>query len=54
MEKITLTPNGEKYLVLEAECITPDNFAGKTLDQIGDLTVWEGNTTHQLEQVLRH
>jgi formylmethanofuran dehydrogenase subunit C len=48
MEKVTLTPNGEKYLVLEAECITPDAFAGKTLEQIADLTVWEGNTTHRL------
>ena len=43
MEKVTLTPNGEKYLVLEAECITPDNFAGKTLEQIADMQVWEGN-----------
>jgi formylmethanofuran dehydrogenase subunit C len=48
MEKVTLTPNGEKYLVLEAECITPDNFAGKTLEQIADLQVWEGNTVHRL------
>lgn len=48
MEKITLTPNGEKFLVLEAECITPDNFAGKTLQQIAELKVWEGNTTHNL------
>ena len=48
MEKVTLTPNGEKYLVLEADCITPDNFAGKTLDQVRDLPVWEGNTVHKL------
>jgi formylmethanofuran dehydrogenase subunit C len=48
MEKVTLTPNGEKYLVLEAECITPDIFAGKTLEQIADLKVWEGNTVHRL------
>lgn len=48
MEKVTLTPNGEKYLVLEAECITPDNFAGKTLEQIASLPVWEGNTVHRL------
>jgi formylmethanofuran dehydrogenase subunit C len=48
VEKITLTPNGEKYLVLEAECITPDTFAGKTLEEIKALKVWEGNTTHPL------
>lgn len=49
MKKITLTPReGEKYLVLEADCITPDNFAGKTIDEIKELKVWEGNTTWPL------
>lgn len=48
MEKITLTPNGEKYLVLEAETITPDAFAGKTIEEIKALEVWEGNTSHPL------
>lgn len=48
MEKITLTPNSEKYLVLEAEVITPDAFAGKTLEEIKALQVWEGNTSWPL------
>lgn len=48
MEKVTLTPNGQKYLVLEAEVITPDMFAGKTLEEIAALKVWEGNTTWPL------
>jgi formylmethanofuran dehydrogenase subunit C len=48
MEKITLTPNAEKYLVLEADVITPDVFAGKTIDEIKELKVWEGNTTWPL------
>jgi len=48
MEKVTLTPNGEKYLVLEADCITPDAFAGKSLDQVRDLVVWEGNSRQKL------
>jgi formylmethanofuran dehydrogenase subunit C len=49
MEKITLTPKAdEKYLVLEADCITPDTFAGKTIDEIKELQVWEGNTTWPL------
>ncbi len=48
MEKITLTPNGEKYLVLEAEVITPDAFAGKTVEEIKALQVWEGNTSWPL------
>lgn len=48
MEKVTLTPNGEKYLVLEADVISPDVFAGKTIDEIKALKVWEGNTTWPL------
>lgn len=49
MEKITLTPKAdEKYLVLEADVITPDMFAGKTNDEIKELKVWEGNTTWPL------
>ncbi len=49
MEKITLTPKAdETYLVLEADVITPDTFAGKTVDEIKELTVWEGNTTWPL------
>ncbi len=48
MEKVTLTPNGEKYLVLEADVITPDAFAGKTIDEIKGLKVWEGNTVWPL------
>jgi len=49
MEKITLTPKAdEKYLVLECDCITPDTFAGKTVDDIKELKVYEGNTTWPL------
>jgi formylmethanofuran dehydrogenase subunit C len=49
MQKITLTPKAdEKYLVLEADCITPDTFAGKSLEQIKELKVYEGNTTWPL------
>jgi formylmethanofuran dehydrogenase subunit C len=50
MEKITLTPKAEKYLVLEAEVISPDVFAGKTIEEIGELKVWEGNTSHPLSK----
>jgi len=28
---------------LEAECITPDNFAGKSINEISALRAWEGN-----------
>ena len=50
MEKITLTPNGEKYLVLEADAICPDIFAGKSLKDIAELEVWEGNATWPLSK----
>jgi formylmethanofuran dehydrogenase subunit C len=51
MEKITLTPKAdEKYLVLEADVITPDTFAGKTLDELKELKVWEGNTAWPLSK----
>jgi len=51
MQKITLTPRAdEKYLVLEADCITPDTFAGKTLEEIAELQVWEGNTPWPLKK----
>jgi formylmethanofuran dehydrogenase subunit C len=48
VEKITLTPNEEQYLVLEADVICPDVFAGKSLKEISELKVWEGNTTWPL------
>jgi formylmethanofuran dehydrogenase subunit C len=51
MQKITLTPKAdEKYLVLEADCITPDTFAGKTLEEIAALKVYEGNTSWPLSK----
>jgi len=40
-----------KYLFkvpVEAECISPDAFAGKTLEEVGSLQVWEGNRQRSL------
>ncbi len=49
MERLTLTPKDDvEYLVLEAPVITPDTFCGKTLEEIAQLTVHEGNTTWPL------
>jgi formylmethanofuran dehydrogenase subunit C len=31
-----------------ADCITPDNFAGKTLEEVSTLKVWEGNKERTL------
>lgn len=44
--KLTLTKVPELYL--EAENITPDHFAGKTAQQIGELHVHLGNTTAKI------
>ncbi len=44
--KLTLTKVSELYL--EAENITPDHFAGKSAQQIGELHVHLGNTTAKI------
>ncbi|MGZ4864631.1 MAG: formylmethanofuran dehydrogenase subunit C [Halobacteriota archaeon] len=48
MERLTLTPKDVEYLVLEASVITPDTMSGKTLEEIEQLPVLEGNTTWPL------
>jgi len=42
MAEVTLTPKGEIGIMVEAEVITPDTFAGKSASEIGDLLVWQG------------
>jgi len=44
MERLTLTPKDVEYLVLEAPAIAPDAVCGKTLEEIAELPVLEGNT----------
>jgi formylmethanofuran dehydrogenase subunit C len=44
MERLTLTPKEVSYLVLEAPVITPDAVCGKTIEEIEQLPVLEGNT----------
>ena len=44
--KLTLTKVSELYL--EAENVTPDHFAGKSAQQIGELHVHLGNTTAKI------
>jgi formylmethanofuran dehydrogenase subunit C len=36
---------------IEAECITPDAFAGKSVGEIGKLKVWEGNRQRSLNEL---
>ena len=48
METVTITMKNLPALYLEADNVSPDAFAGKTAAQIGDLHVYEGNTTSTL------
>jgi len=38
---------------VEAECISPDAFAGKNLDEIGKLKLWEGNRQRSLSELFQ-
>ncbi|MFO0879437.1 MAG: formylmethanofuran dehydrogenase subunit C [Gemmataceae bacterium] len=40
---LTLTYTGTTSIPVEAECITPDNLVGKSLDEIAQLPVQHGN-----------
>jgi len=42
MNTVTLTPKKQPELILEADCITPDAFAGKNAEAIGKLPVYQG------------
>jgi formylmethanofuran dehydrogenase subunit C len=50
MQTVTLTPIKENKISIEAENITPDNFAGKTREEIENITVWEGNYKTTLKE----
>ncbi len=45
---ITLTVIKQLTFPVIAECITPDMFQGKSVDEIGALPVWEGNKQKKL------
>ena len=48
MEELRLTPKKMPGIPVEAEIITPDAVAGKTLKEVRDLTVYVGNTERTL------
>ena len=48
MKKVELTIKQQPELYLETEIITPDVFAGKSVEQIEALPVYEGNVMHKL------
>ncbi len=50
MKEIVLTPKDMPTIGLEAEVITPEGFAGKTLEEIGRLKAYEGNVERSLNE----
>jgi formylmethanofuran dehydrogenase subunit C len=52
MNTITLKAKAQPDLFLEADAITPDNFAGKTNEQIAALQLFEGSFSHPLGKFL--
>jgi formylmethanofuran dehydrogenase subunit C len=50
---IVLTPLKKFTYPVYAECITPDNFQGKTIAEIADLPVYEGNKPKKLSDIFK-
>ncbi len=48
---IILRPKIEFRSPVQAECINPDNFQGKTPEEIGKLMIWEGNRKRNLSDL---
>ncbi|MEM2971405.1 MAG: formylmethanofuran dehydrogenase subunit C [Candidatus Bathyarchaeia archaeon] len=50
---IILHPTREFRFPLIAECINPDVFHGKTIEEIGELKIWEGNKQKKLRELFK-
>ena len=50
MAEVILKPTGNFDLTVEAEAVTPDNFAGKTAEQIGEILVWQAPAQMKLSE----
>ena len=50
---VVLRPKRVFKVPVGAECITPDAFAGKSVEEIGKLKVWEGNRERNLNELFR-
>jgi formylmethanofuran dehydrogenase subunit C len=53
MQTVTLTPLKQTKISIEAETITPDNFAGKTQEEIENIPLWEGNRQTTLKEFFK-
>ena len=45
MTEVILIPKRNVDIKLEADIITPDSFAGKSAEEIGNLSIWQGPRT---------
>jgi formylmethanofuran dehydrogenase subunit C len=52
MKKIVLTPRGFSSVPIEAEVISPDVFAGKTLEEIRNLPIHYGNQVFPMKEYI--
>jgi len=50
IQKVRLTPKGEIEIMVEAELISPDSFAGKSEAEICELSVWQGPREAKLSE----
>ncbi|NJD52520.1 MAG: formylmethanofuran dehydrogenase subunit C [Candidatus Methanoperedens sp.] len=50
MNEVILRPKGSIDIMVEAEVINPDIFAGKTKGEIGQLIVWQGSKQLSLSE----
>ncbi len=48
---VVLRPKHVFKVPIEAECIMPDAFAGKSVEEMGKLSVWEGNRERSLDEL---
>ncbi|MEM2754828.1 MAG: formylmethanofuran dehydrogenase subunit C, partial [Candidatus Methanomethylicia archaeon] len=51
MGEVILTPKEVFKVLIDAETISPDKFAGKTIDQIRSLRVYEGGRRRTLSEL---
>ena len=52
IKKIVLTPKGFSSIPIEADVISPDVFAGKTLKEIRNLPIYYGNEEIQMKEYI--
>lgn len=50
---IALTPKRQFKVPVEAECVTPDNFAEKSVEEMAKLPIWEGNKKRLLSELFK-